>query len=245
MDEGVFTAGVVDNIDHNPSSTTSSDSFHGTSISLIQHRQTDSDGNASSISVIDRTVKGRTCIARLPISYTDVLPVAQTTKELFLLPPCHAHLKLTIHEDQANHKTEYEWLEHCRHAVGEQVKTPKDPVSWSAFHAAQQPEVDKPVANIGRMPLLLENAHTIAMIKHAMKVVASAVNHLTPITAMDQPLFALAKEVQWNWPDTHGEQEFVVMMGGLHIETAALKVLGDWLDGSGWTNVLSASGMVS
>lgn len=104
MDEGVFTAGVVDNIDHNPSSTTSSDSFHGTSISLIQHRQTDSDGNASSISVIDRTVKGRTCIARLPISYTDVLPVAQSTKELFL-PPCDANLKLTIHEDQANHKT--------------------------------------------------------------------------------------------------------------------------------------------
>lgn len=82
--------------------------------------------------------------------------------------------------------------------------------------------MDKPVANIGLMPLLLDNAHTIAMIKHAMEVVASAVNHLnrgqTPVIAMDQPLFALAKEVQRNWPDTHGEFFFVVMMGGLHIE---------------------------
>ena len=35
---GVFTTAAVDNIDHNPSSTTASDSFHGTAISLTQHR---------------------------------------------------------------------------------------------------------------------------------------------------------------------------------------------------------------
>ena len=35
--EGLFTTAAVDNIDHNPSSTTSSDSFHGTAISLVQH----------------------------------------------------------------------------------------------------------------------------------------------------------------------------------------------------------------
>ena len=28
------------------------------------------------------------------------------------------------------------------------------------------------------------------------------------------------------------------MFGGLHIEMAALKILGDWLDGSGWVQVL-------
>ncbi|KAJ8407186.1 hypothetical protein AAFF_G00288620 [Aldrovandia affinis] len=33
----VFTTAAVDNIDHNPSATTSKDSFHGTAISLIQH----------------------------------------------------------------------------------------------------------------------------------------------------------------------------------------------------------------
>ena len=37
LSSGVFTTAVVDNIDHNPSSTTSMDSFHGTSISLAQH----------------------------------------------------------------------------------------------------------------------------------------------------------------------------------------------------------------
>ena len=33
----VFTTAAVDNIDHNPSSTTARDSFHGTAISLIRH----------------------------------------------------------------------------------------------------------------------------------------------------------------------------------------------------------------
>ena len=31
----VFTTAAIDNIDHNPSSTTASDSFHGTAISLV------------------------------------------------------------------------------------------------------------------------------------------------------------------------------------------------------------------
>ena len=33
----VFTTAGIDNIDHNPCSTTASDSFHGTAISLVQH----------------------------------------------------------------------------------------------------------------------------------------------------------------------------------------------------------------
>ena len=31
------------------------------------------------------------------------------------------------------------------------------------------------------------------------------------------------------------------MLGGLHIEMAAFKLLGDWLDGSGWTSALVAA----
>ena len=34
--KGLFTVGAIDNLDHNPSSTTSTDSFHGTGICLLQ-----------------------------------------------------------------------------------------------------------------------------------------------------------------------------------------------------------------
>ena len=33
---GIFTVGALDNLDHNPSSTTANDAFHGTGISLFQ-----------------------------------------------------------------------------------------------------------------------------------------------------------------------------------------------------------------
>ena len=75
-----------------------------------------------------------------------------------------------------------------------------------------------------------------------MDVVKTAVNKMNPgqvsVVTFDQPLYAIAKQVQWNWPNTHSENLFVVMLGGLHTEMAAFKVAGDWLQGSGWTRAL-------
>ena len=69
------------------------------------------------------------------------------------------------------------------------------------------------------------------MIRHSMDVVRRAVQHVNPgqipVVAADQPLFALAKQVQWTWPGTYLEDNFVIMFGGLHIEMAILKLLRD------------------
>ena len=52
-----------------------------------------------------------------------------------------------------------------------------------------------------------------------------ATEHLNPVPVItvDQPLYAIAKKIQWTWPRIYGEDKFVVMMGGLHIEMALLK----------------------
>ena len=42
--KGFFTYGAIDNINHNPSSSTSQSSFHGTGISLFQNREQENDG---------------------------------------------------------------------------------------------------------------------------------------------------------------------------------------------------------
>ena len=51
------------------------------------------------------------------------------------------------------------------------------------------------------------------MIKHSFCVVKSAVEHLhpgqTPVITFDQPLYALAKQIQWKWPEDYGEDKFV------------------------------------
>jgi len=60
-----------------------------------------------------------------------------------------------------------------------------------------------------------------------------------PVLDFDPPLYALAKQIQWKWPETHGEGKLVVISGGLHVEMAALTTIGDWLKGSGGTQALA------
>ena len=63
---------------------------------------------------------------------------------------------------------------------------------------------------------------------------------------MDQPLFAIAeKTIQWSFTATHGEDKYLIMAGGPHIEMTACKVIGDWLDGSGWTTAIFNAGFVT
>ncbi|KAH3822151.1 hypothetical protein DPMN_123922 [Dreissena polymorpha] len=63
--------------------------------------------------------------------------------------------------------------------------------------------------------------------------------------ACDQPLYALAKSIQWIPPERYGENLIVGMFGGLHIEIPALRTIGDWLQDSGWVNALSQSNVAS
>ena len=67
------------------------------------------------------------------------------------------------------------------------------------------------------MPLLLENAHAIALLSRVMNLVKEAVEHLnpdqTPVLTMDQPLSAIAKEIQWLWPDSFSNNNYVIMIG--------------------------------
>ena len=113
-------------------------------------------------------------------------------------------------------------------------------LSWATYHANSQPrdENDKQAIS-SLLPLFYDEAKSVAMICHSVDVVRAALEILNPgqvpVIAFDQPLYAIAKTIQWNWPTTHGEYQFIVMFGGLHIEMAALKMLGDLLEGSGWT----------
>lgn len=72
----------------------------------------------------------------------------------------------------------------------------------------------------------------------------SSVCGQTPIITMDQPLYAVAKQIQWS-SETHGEDHFVVMFGGLHVEMTALKTIGDLLEESGWTSALLQAGVAT
>ena len=123
-------------------------------------------------------------------------------------------------------------------------------VSWAAYHAHRQPSLPTMPTDISvLLPLFKEDSKSIAMMCHGMDVIKSNVQFLnlgqTQVVTLDQPLYAIAKKVQWHCPGTYGENNFVLMLGGLHIEMAAWKTLGDWLQGSGWTSSLTQTGIAS
>jgi len=86
------------------------------------------------------------------------------------------------------------------------------------------------------LALFQEEAASVAMICHAVDIVTKAVNFLNqgqvPVLACDQPLNAIAKKIQWNFPTVYGEKNLVLMFDGFHTELAALKSLGSWIEDS-------------
>ena len=67
--------------------------------------------------------------------------------------------------------------------------------------------------------------------KHAMQKVKETASYLRPdqitVVTVDQPLFAVAKQIQWQWLETVGEDKYIVILDGLHIVMAAFKTIGN------------------
>ena len=73
LTHGIFTTATVDNIDHNPSSTTASDLLHGTVITVAQH-PVESSGRITDSYLEMGTAK---TMRPLPRTYVQVMPVSK------------------------------------------------------------------------------------------------------------------------------------------------------------------------
>ena len=76
----LFTTAAVDNIDHNPSSTTAKGAFHGTGISLFQHPSSHYQGQDRSVTLIDGSSKDKK-LNLLPEEYANVPPMCLPKKD--------------------------------------------------------------------------------------------------------------------------------------------------------------------
>ena len=122
------------------------------------------------------------------------------------------------------------WLDHVARVVSNQDNaTNTDGLSWSAYHASIETnrQIFETISCL--LPLFQDSSKTVSMIKHSMEIVKNADNFLNPsqipVITMDQPLYTIAKYIQWTWPEL-GEDKYVVVMGGLHIENGYIK--GSW-----------------
>lgn len=67
------------------------------------------------------------------------------------------------------------------------------------------------------LPLLKDDINSPAVVMHAMDIVTAATKKLnltqTPVITADEPVYAIAKQVQWLYPDKYGEDKIVLMLG--------------------------------
>ena len=199
----------MDNLDHNPTSTTSQSSFHGTGISLFQFPTSDNPGHERPPLALSSS---QTRMHHLPDSYAIVPAIAFKNTDV-AVPKISVNTEPTNlrqnHLDQAMIK-EKSWVDSALLLLEKEELAKEDKIVWGAHHALQQPPSKDPPSVCALHPLFYEKAATPSMIKHGMDVQRQAIAHLSPgqipVTTMDQPLFALAKLVQWKWPSTHGTQ---------------------------------------
>ena len=242
--KALFITAAIDNIDHNLKSNTAQGSFHGTGISLFQNTSPGNTGVERNTVILKQNEDASSkTICPLPKWYTEVPPCVLRNKSVAITLTNGPEIANTnpVVLERALIK-EYEWLEEVRASTKSDLYHGEKPITWSGYHASFQTELSFTPAITSLFPLFPDEAKSVAMIRHAMNVIKTAIQFLNPgqipVIAVDQPLYSIAKQIQWNVPDTHGEQHFVFMLGGLHIEMAILSVLGDWLEDSGWVNAV-------
>ena len=234
---------AIDNIDYNPSSTTSKSSFHGTSISIFQSGSDHVDGvNREKVKIPCKET-----FTDLPESFS-IVPCVEVQATGDKVPWRALTSEPTTTIDESEKLVETQWLVECANLLN--VPLPKEKkITWSAFNAERQGQNYSLSANHALLPLFYEKAATMSMIKHGMHVIKSVVNFLNPgqipMMTCDQPLFAIAKKVQWKFPEMFGEDNFVVWPGGLHIEMAIWSVAGDLLENTGWDVAISEAGIAT
>ena len=78
----LFTTQAVDNIDHNPSSRTAKDSWHGTAISTSQHLKDKDDGTIRQPLDLQKDKLQSKLLKQLPTEYTSISPYVLKNKNI-------------------------------------------------------------------------------------------------------------------------------------------------------------------
>ena len=115
----IFTTAAIDNIDHNPSSTSSHDSFHGTVVSLVQHPTTEKPGTDRATDVFDPSKSSTSKkIASLPSYYSEVPPLTLPSSDI-VVPNTSGRLVSTLDRDATSKHNDREevWLNNTRQVL--------------------------------------------------------------------------------------------------------------------------------
>ena len=237
MVPGEFTVGAIDNIDHNPSSSTAHQSFHGTSISIFQYPEVPKM-KQKKFEYKPDLVKDHS--PKLPTSYTEILPTKESNAEIPNTEYCGVS---PIKMSNQSLKSKDEMKAWTDKLLKSNKADANGKISFTGFFAREQPPKIKKTRS-SLLPLLSDSVNSAAMVRHCIEVSLKITQKLNPgqitVLTADQPVYAIGKQVQWHY---NKKYELFWMMGPLHIEMVMLSAIGDWLEGSGWIQVFEKAGV--
>ena len=133
----------------------------------------------------------------------------------------------------------HQWLKHAHEHYKQDHLSRNNWISWSAYYASHTVEIPHVTPSF-MLLLFRESATSPVMVHHAMDIARAVTSYLNPgqipVIVADQPLYTIMKKLQWKYPDSHGEDKFVIMLWEMN---------GTWLDGSGWTTAKTNSSVAS
>ena len=199
--------------------------FHGTTISIIQHFVVP----ISSPPFRLNTTKADRCTK---LSLPEFFPEIRPTPEVKPKSPRHTSLTVSGNQTKSMLNGSDTWL----------VVLGKDPekntrTQFSAFYLHQ---AMSPIKTGSHLLLLIpEPVKAPATLRRAVNIVhkiSQNVNQgqISVITG-DQPVYAIRKHLQRMFPTEF--KDIVWMFRYLHIEQVFIKVIGDWLENTGWADV--------
>ena len=110
-------------------------------------------------------------------------------------------------------------------------------MNFSSFYS----KIAEPPIKCGShlLPLIQEPVTSPATVRQAIHIIRKITGKVNPgqmsVVTGDQPVYALGKQLQWKFPEEFGDT--IWMLGPLHIEQIFLKLIGEWLEKSGWVEV--------
>ena len=205
--KGLVTPGNLDNLDHNPTSTSAHTAFHGTALSMTQHVTDESvrlEHHWNRPLLHEGIEKSKT-IKPLMESYREIPPAALPVDKP---SPRNTSGNATaqcarLESDEA----QVSWLREVVQLLQKDQLDQDDNISWSAYFAHLQFAVHHPPAISVLIPLFRGNAHSVAMVKHVIMKATELVNPAQiPVFTLDQSLYTVAKQIQWSWPSIYAEE---------------------------------------
>ncbi|KAJ1530222.1 hypothetical protein ONE63_005149 [Megalurothrips usitatus] len=234
-------------------SSTAEGSFHGTGISILQMRCQLRPGEqiVKHPSLPDFT-SSSTRVPELPDFFEIVKPV--------VLPSRKPQVPVFGHQGEESFvsrlsfleswKFDEPWLNYVQTEYQNVLAPDELNLSWSAIHASRQKPPDDALPGLSALlPLFPDDSTSPSMICHRLDIGQDITQHVnpgqTPVMCGDQPIYAMCKIVQWNWPDNYGEDKYFIMFGEFRIEQSFLKLIGHAMGGCGWVSIMAASQVVS